>query len=130
MVDVILVRMGIHIFNREELLGREIDELNVPSLWRTFYSHLRWKRWFFGQDVDQLPTGLRWLGTLGGLYGRDIPNILRRSRSALVLVVVGLLCEPSLTSQVPSFTVAYHDPPFAPVISNWNTTSTPTALSA
>jgi uncharacterized membrane protein SpoIIM required for sporulation/ABC-type transport system involved in multi-copper enzyme maturation permease subunit len=90
-VDMILVRMGIHIFNREELLGREIDELNVPSLWRTFYDQLRWERWFFGRNVGRLPVGLRWLGTLGGLYGRDIPHILRRSRSAFALVVVGLL---------------------------------------
>ena len=96
-VDVILVRMGIHIFNREELLGREIDELNVPSLWRTFYGRLRWERWWFGRGVcptvcsRPMPSWLRWLGTLGGLYGRDIPAILRRSRLAIALVVVGLL---------------------------------------
>ena len=90
-VDVILVRMGIHIFNREELLGREIDELNIPSLWRTFCGHLRGKRWFFGRDVEQFPVGLRWLGTLGGLYRHDVPAILRRSRFALVMVLVGLL---------------------------------------
>ena len=87
-VDVILVRMGIHIFNREELLGREIDQLNVLSLWRTFRGHFRWEPWSFGR---QLPGGLRWMGTLGGLYTREIPAILRRSRMALVLVVVGLL---------------------------------------
>ncbi len=88
-VDVILVRMGIHIFNREELLGREIDELNVAYLWRTFRSHFCWERWFFGMDV-KIPRGLRWLGTLGGLYRRDIPAILRRSWLALLVVVVGL----------------------------------------
>jgi uncharacterized membrane protein SpoIIM required for sporulation len=87
-VDVILVRMGLHIFNREELLGREIDELNVTSLWRTFYNHLRWERWVSSRP---LPAGLRWLGTLGGLYRNDIPAILRRSRLAIAMVVVGLL---------------------------------------
>jgi len=89
-VDVILVRMGIHTFNREELLGREIDELNVPSLWRTFYGRLRWERWFFGVDIRRMPRWLRWLGTVGGLYGRDIPAILRRSSLALVVVAIGL----------------------------------------
>jgi uncharacterized membrane protein SpoIIM required for sporulation/ABC-type transport system involved in multi-copper enzyme maturation permease subunit len=96
-VDVILVRMGIHIFNREELLGREIDELNLASLWRAFCEQLRWERWFFQRDAHPtvksrpVPAWLRWVGTLGGLYGRDIPAILRRSKLALALVVVGLL---------------------------------------
>ncbi|RLC62018.1 MAG: hypothetical protein DRI48_10055, partial [Chloroflexi bacterium] len=87
-VDVVLVRMGIHTFNREELLGREIDELNVAYLWRTFCRHLRWEGWFFGKD---LPPRWRWLETVGGLYGRVIPAILRRSWMAFVLVVIGLL---------------------------------------
>ena len=90
-VDIVLVRMGIHIFNREELLGREIDELNVASLWRTFRGHLQGQRWFFGLDPQKLPGSLRWLGTLGGFYWRDVPAILRRSRLALVVVVIGLL---------------------------------------
>jgi uncharacterized membrane protein SpoIIM required for sporulation/ABC-type transport system involved in multi-copper enzyme maturation permease subunit len=90
-VDVILVRMGVHTFNREELLGREIDELNVASLWRKFCGYLRWEPWFFGLDSQKIPARLRWLGTLVGLYGRDIPAILRRSRLALVVVVAGLV---------------------------------------
>jgi uncharacterized membrane protein SpoIIM required for sporulation len=90
-VDVILVRMGIRIFNREELLGREIDELNLASLWRTFREYLSWEPWFFGRDVQQMPPYLRWLGTLSGLYVRDIPAVLRRSRLAILMVVVGLL---------------------------------------
>jgi len=90
-VDVILIRMGIHTFNREELLGREIDELNLGSLWRTFCGHLRWEKWLFGRDVEKTPSGLRWLGTLGGLYGRDLPAILRRSWPALAVVLISLL---------------------------------------
>lgn len=34
MANVILVRMGIHIFNREELLGREVDELSLRFIGR------------------------------------------------------------------------------------------------
>ncbi len=95
-VDVILVRMGIRIFNREELLGREIDQLNAATLWRTFCGHLRWERWFFGLNLqeesgERMPAWLRWLGTVGGLYRRDIPAILRRSWLAFMVVVVGLL---------------------------------------
>lgn len=33
-VLVLLVRMGVHTFNREELLGRELDELNLPAVAR------------------------------------------------------------------------------------------------
>ncbi|MDY6876813.1 MAG: stage II sporulation protein M [Chloroflexota bacterium] len=95
-VDVILVRMGIHIFSREELLGREIDQLNAATLWRTFYGHLRWERWFFGLDLqkesdERMPAWLRWMGTIGGLYRHDIPAILFHSRLAFMVVVVGLL---------------------------------------
>jgi uncharacterized membrane protein SpoIIM required for sporulation/ABC-type transport system involved in multi-copper enzyme maturation permease subunit len=90
-VDIVLVRMGIHLFNREELLGREIDELNLGFLWRTFRGHLRWEHWFFGMDSQRMPAGLRWLGALGGLYGRDIPAILRRSWASHGLVLVTLL---------------------------------------
>jgi ABC-type transport system involved in multi-copper enzyme maturation permease subunit len=95
-VDVILVRMGMRIFHREELLGREIDELNLLSLWRTFCEHVRWERCLFGQDARlaaggrPMPVWLRWLGTLFGLYARDIPAVLRRSRLAHALVVAGL----------------------------------------
>jgi uncharacterized membrane protein SpoIIM required for sporulation/ABC-type transport system involved in multi-copper enzyme maturation permease subunit len=107
-VDLVLVRMGIHTFNREELLGREIDELNLASLWRTFRGHLRWKRWFFGLDLRKVPVWLRWLGTLGGLYGRDIPAILRRSWLALMVVVVGLLSSAYIGC---AFAARYHLPP-------------------
>jgi hypothetical protein len=33
---VMLARIGIHLFNREELLGRSIDMLNLRWAWRTF----------------------------------------------------------------------------------------------
>lgn len=32
----ILVRMGIQLFNREELLGRDLDEINLEAAWRIF----------------------------------------------------------------------------------------------
>ncbi|MBN1979242.1 MAG: stage II sporulation protein M [Anaerolineae bacterium] len=89
--DVVLIRMGVHTFNREELLGRDIDELNLASMWRSFRARLRWELWFFGVDVPKMPPWLRWLGALGGLYRLDIPAILRRSRWALLTVFVALL---------------------------------------
>jgi uncharacterized membrane protein SpoIIM required for sporulation/ABC-type transport system involved in multi-copper enzyme maturation permease subunit len=35
LVAVVLVRMGVRLFNREELLGRELDELNLRAAWAT-----------------------------------------------------------------------------------------------
>lgn len=35
-VGVVLIRMGVQLFNREELLGREIDEINLKAAWATF----------------------------------------------------------------------------------------------
>ncbi len=64
--NVILVRMGIRLFNREELLGREIDELNLRNIWRMFRRHFEWERWFFGRPPERLPRLLRWLSTWTG----------------------------------------------------------------
>src|SRR5258708_21817791 len=36
LVTLVLVRMGVRLFNREELLGRDIDEINLKAGWRTF----------------------------------------------------------------------------------------------
>jgi uncharacterized membrane protein SpoIIM required for sporulation/ABC-type transport system involved in multi-copper enzyme maturation permease subunit len=90
-VNGLLVRMGMRLFNREELLGRDIDEPNLGSLWRVFRQHLGWRRWLFGVDVERLSRPLRWLSTLSGLYLREVPAVLRRSWPAVVLVLVGLL---------------------------------------
>jgi uncharacterized membrane protein SpoIIM required for sporulation len=36
LVTLVLIRMGVRLFNREELLGRDIDEINLKAGWRTF----------------------------------------------------------------------------------------------
>jgi uncharacterized membrane protein SpoIIM required for sporulation/ABC-type transport system involved in multi-copper enzyme maturation permease subunit len=36
LVTLMLIRMGVRLFNREELLGRDIDEINLKAGWRTF----------------------------------------------------------------------------------------------
>lgn len=37
---VVLVRMGIHVFNREELLGRDIDQIRIGWMGRLFWNRL------------------------------------------------------------------------------------------
>jgi len=58
---ILLVRMGISHFNREELLGREIDTLNLRWLWQVFRDE------FLGEAHS-----------IGEWYRREIPHTLRR----------------------------------------------------
>ncbi|NLE46644.1 MAG: ABC transporter permease subunit [Chloroflexi bacterium] len=88
-VDIVLIRMGIQTFNREELLGQEIDELNVASIWRTFTGYLRWAPW--PPLTESSAITRRWLASLVGLYRYELPAILHRARLALIAVSVGLL---------------------------------------
>ena len=89
--NVLLIRMGLRLFNREELLSREIDVMNLRRLWRVFRNHLTWDWWWFGRSPEALPRPLRWLGTLAGLYVRDVPAIIHRSRLALLVILAGLV---------------------------------------
>jgi uncharacterized membrane protein SpoIIM required for sporulation len=74
-VVVVLIRMGVKLFNREELLGRDIDEINLRAAWSVFLPA------FVGQGGRRLSA---W-------YRREIPATLRRL-SAPILFVAGALC--------------------------------------
>jgi uncharacterized membrane protein SpoIIM required for sporulation/ABC-type transport system involved in multi-copper enzyme maturation permease subunit len=80
-VNALLVRMGLQIFDREELLGREVDELNLRSVWRTF------KRFW----VRVEPDGPAERFSVLRMYIRDLPAIFRRMRGAVGGVVLALL---------------------------------------
>lgn len=53
-VAAILVRMGIHVFDREELLGRDIDHIRVGWALRMF-----WRR-YSGRGEGGYPGPIRW----------------------------------------------------------------------
>jgi uncharacterized membrane protein SpoIIM required for sporulation/ABC-type transport system involved in multi-copper enzyme maturation permease subunit len=57
----LLIRMGVSYFNREELIGRELDTLNVSWGWRVF-----WKA-FLGKAHS-----------LGAWFSHELPSTLRR----------------------------------------------------
>jgi uncharacterized membrane protein SpoIIM required for sporulation/ABC-type transport system involved in multi-copper enzyme maturation permease subunit len=69
-VAILLVRMGLAHFNRENLLGREIDILDFKSNWLTFW------RAFIGQARNPI----QWLV-------HEIPQSLRR-----LLIPIGMMC--------------------------------------
>jgi len=74
LVDALLIRMGLHLFNREDLLGREIDELNLRSAWRTL------RREFAGSPGGSL---VRW-------YRVEVAAALRRIALPCLVVALAL----------------------------------------
>jgi uncharacterized membrane protein SpoIIM required for sporulation len=80
-VVVMLLRVGNSIFNREELLGRTIDQLNLRGTISKIWRNIR--------TVDEIGTPAR---NLFEWYKRGIPLALRRLGLApwLVLLVFGL----------------------------------------
>ncbi len=86
-VTLIFIRMGVKTFNREEILGREIDELNLRRMGQLFVH-------FFVQPPDGLRDQgttqglLRPLRWLGRVYRRDLPYLLRHNWMPVAVVVV------------------------------------------
>jgi len=67
----LLIRLGLSHFQREYLLGREIDTLNFKSMWRTFLVRL----------VGNAKSVSEW-------YRKEIPGTLRQLSQPLWIVVV------------------------------------------
>jgi uncharacterized membrane protein SpoIIM required for sporulation len=74
----LLIRMGLTHFNREELLGREIDNLNLRWMWRVFkdqfvgdaHSISEWYRKELPHTLRRLSIPIVWMAVLlaGGIY--------------------------------------------------------------
>ncbi len=77
--DLILVRMGIRVFDRDTLLGREIDTLSPRSAWGAFKKHLIRP---LGPDKE--------LG-LSRFYRQDMLPLLRENHLAFNAVGVSLV---------------------------------------
>jgi uncharacterized membrane protein SpoIIM required for sporulation/ABC-type transport system involved in multi-copper enzyme maturation permease subunit len=72
-VDVLLVRLGIRIFNREQLLGQVIDRLDLKHALRTFWQAL----W---------PSD-----GIGALYRREIPRVVRGARAEVIVTLIVMI---------------------------------------
>lgn len=60
LISMILARMGLHLFNREELLGRELDVIDLRWAWKVFVTAFRRGAggpldWFLGVIGSSLP---------------------------------------------------------------------------
>jgi len=72
LLTIVLVRMGATLFNREELLGRDLDEINLKAVWAVFVAAflgetrgkgfwpVAWYRWVVFPTLRRLavPVGL------------------------------------------------------------------------
>ncbi len=76
LLDVVLVRMGVRSFNREELIGREIDELNL-------YETIK-KWWRLVWDRQSGQTFWMW-------YRERVLAVVWQVRYAAVLIVLGMI---------------------------------------
>jgi uncharacterized membrane protein SpoIIM required for sporulation len=86
---VIFIRMGIQVFNREELIGQDIDQLRVAWIWWGF-----WNR-FTARSAGRF-SGLRgWFRQLFSI----IPDLKWPSLMLLISLVVGLILGFVLASQ-------------------------------
>ncbi|TAH54167.1 MAG: hypothetical protein EYC68_00135 [Chloroflexota bacterium] len=74
-VDLIFIRMGIQTFNREEILAREVDEINPKRLGAKFVNEFRVNGKF----------------SLRALYFSDLPRILSTNRLP-ILLTAAVLC--------------------------------------
>lgn len=77
-LNVMLIRLGVQVFDREHLLGKDIDRLDVKGIWRAF-----WQAAWPSQGIKSL-------------YGREIPAILHGMRSELLLTLLVIFVGGSL----------------------------------
>lgn len=81
-VDLILVRMGVRIFNREEMLAKEIDEIKLQAIWRSF-------RGYFLRPPEEATRQSEPVGRLElrRIYCHDIPLLLRRNLAPILVTL-------------------------------------------
>jgi uncharacterized membrane protein SpoIIM required for sporulation len=91
-VAIILTRMGVRIFNREAILGKEIDQIHLKRSARLFWT-------FFVQAPGKVPAPdgkagtplLRLFRWLARVYRYDLPYILRQNWIPILVVIICLI---------------------------------------
>jgi len=85
---VALIRTGMGAFNREEILSREHEQLNLRQVgrtWRTFFREYRPA----GVAPDQYSSAAF---SFGRFYRRDLPALLRDYRLPLLVALIAAAC--------------------------------------
>ncbi len=85
-VLVILLRTGVKIFNREDIVSREGDSLNIKGIFRNLGNYFKRTPY---ESLNHQSTNLSKF-TIWRLYRRDIPQILAYNRKAMLMVCIGI----------------------------------------
>jgi len=86
-VNIILVRMGIRIFNREDILSKEMDELHLKNIWRDFKGYFLRPPELATQRLDPKIAQFN----LTRFYRHDIPLLLKEQRLAFIVIIMTTL---------------------------------------
>jgi ABC-type transport system involved in multi-copper enzyme maturation permease subunit len=92
--NLLLVRMGVRLFDREELLGRDIDQLEIKRAWRTWLGFILNPPEPGGASRDESRPALSAANgpfSIARLYLHDIPRILRTSWMPIAVVTLALV---------------------------------------
>lgn len=83
-VAAVLIRTGMGAFNREEILSREHEQLNLRRIWANFRTYLRAYR-----PVSEPVESYRDVPfSLGRFYRHELPAILRANRLPLAVALI------------------------------------------
>lgn len=74
-----LMRMGVKIFNREDLLGQDIDQIRLGWIWYSI-----WQRFTGKEDVGRYPNPIQWYRSML----RVVPEL---KKPAIILLLAMLL---------------------------------------
>ncbi len=85
-VDLILVRMGMRIFNREEILSRDVDNLNLKTAVRDFLGYFSRPPELALQREGAVSPRI----DLVRMYVHDIPTLIRLHWLPLLVVLISL----------------------------------------
>jgi hypothetical protein len=86
-VALILVRMGVRTFNREEILAKEMDDLKLKTIWRDFLGYFLRPPALAAQRNNDSATSFNLLR----IYMHDIPALIKAEWLPLIVVLVVLV---------------------------------------
>jgi ABC-type transport system involved in multi-copper enzyme maturation permease subunit len=98
-VALILIRMGVRIFNREEILAKEMDEINLKSIARDFWGYCVRPPELAARPGPSAPTRF----DLRRIYFHDIPTLLKTQWLPLAVVLIALAAAAALGGYYASF---------------------------
>jgi uncharacterized membrane protein SpoIIM required for sporulation len=86
-VNIILIRMGVRIFNREDILSKQLDELSLKKSWRDFAGYFLRPPELAVQRNNREAARLN----IWRFYRHDIPLLLKQQVKPLLVVTLVII---------------------------------------